>query len=127
VWQALQSLLHVAQIGRSRSSVINPLQGTLCIVIFAFLVLAVTHAENWLLVFFASVTAAVFLLLLGAYIYFMIRDPAALRSERYSLAKTAIEKQRLGDSLSGLREVIDVLDDREDARLLGPGSTERKS
>jgi Mn2+/Fe2+ NRAMP family transporter len=119
--QALQSLLHFAQIGRARSSVINPLQWTLVLMIFGLFAVLLTHGPTWLLEFFVVLIGGLFLLLITAYVYFMIRNPDALRSETYSLAKSAIEKQMVGDSLSGLRQVVEILDG-SDVRMLGAGS-----
>lgn len=39
---------------------------------------------------------------LGAYIYFMFKNPDALRSETFTLRKMAIEKSLHGDDLTGL-------------------------
>ncbi len=41
---------------------------------------------------------------LAAYIFFMIRSPDALRSEKFTLSKLAIEHSAKGDNLSGLIE-----------------------
>jgi hypothetical protein len=120
MWRPLQALLHIARVGQSRSSVINPLQWTMVPLLFALLAVLLAHGPTWLLLFFAGLICLVVLLLLGAYIYFMIKNPDALRSETYSLARTAIEKPLLGDSLSGLREVMNILN-ATDAKLVGPG------
>ncbi len=123
MWQSLQSLLHVAQIGRARSSVINPLQWTLVVLLFGLLVVLLLHGPTWLLAFFVVLFGLMMVLLIGSYIYFMVRNPDFLRSETYSLAKTAIEKQVLGDNLSGVREVINIMEG-SDAKLLGGGNNE---
>lgn len=43
----------------------------------------------------------VLLVFLGAYIYLLLRDPDALRSEEFSLNKMALEKGLVGDSTHG--------------------------
>jgi uncharacterized membrane protein YraQ (UPF0718 family) len=122
MWPSLQSLLRASQIGQSRSSIINPLQWTLVVLLFGILT-ALWHGPAWLLIFFVVVFSLVMALLLFAYVYFMLKNPDFLRSERFSLAKTAIEKQGLGDNLSGLRDIIDIVDG-SDRKLLGPGTKE---
>jgi hypothetical protein len=125
MFRTLQSLLHVAQIGRARSSVVNPLQWTIVLLIFGLFLSLAAHGPSWLLIFFAVSLAVVILLLLCAYIYFMRKNPDLLRSETYSLAKTAIEKQVLGDNLSGLREVVNIMEG-VDAKLLTAGPKARE-
>jgi hypothetical protein len=119
VWQILQSLLRQARIGQSRTSVINPLQWTLAIVVIALLFLVLVHAPSWLLIFFACVVGIVVVLLIAAFLFFMLKNPDALRSEKYSLVKTAIEKKVVGDSLTGLREVMNTFEDSSPT-MLGP-------
>jgi len=120
MWQPLEHLLHFARIGRARSSVINPLQWTLVLLIFGLLAILLAHGSVWLLVFFTVLIGLVLALLVAAYIYFMLTNPDALRSETYALVNTLIEKRMVGDSLSGLREVVDILDG-SDAKLLSAG------
>jgi hypothetical protein len=62
------------------------------------------HAPTWASIVFATFTGLPLLLFLAAYIFFMTRDPDALRSERYSIQKMAIEKGLIGDDLHGLLE-----------------------
>jgi hypothetical protein len=119
VWKILESFLKHAQIGQSRSSVVNPLQWTLVIVTTPLLFLVfVRDVAVWLVAGFAIADAVVLALLIFAYVFFMMKDPDALRSEKYSLVKTAIEKKVLGDSITGLIESFE----EPDAKLLGPGN-----
>jgi len=118
VWQIVESFLKQARIGQSRSSVVNPLQWTLVIVTVPILFLVmVPNAPSWLIAGFAIADAIVLILLIVAYVFFMLTDPAALRSEKYSLVKTAIDKKLLGDSLTGL---IERFED-PDAKMPGSG------
>jgi hypothetical protein len=123
MWQGFQGLLRISQIGQSRSSIISPLEWTLVVLLFGILT-ALLRGPSWLLIFFVIAFSAALALLLATYIYFMFKNPDLLRSERFLLAKTAIEKQNLGDSISGLREVIDIVDGTE-GNTLGPESTKR--
>jgi hypothetical protein len=47
------------------------------------------------------------LLFCGTYVYLVLHDIDALRSEQFTLEKMRLEKGVLGDSLSGFREVTD--------------------
>lgn len=49
-------------------------------------------------------TALAIIVYVGSYIYLLRVNPDALRSERYSLEKLAIEKGVYGDSLTGVVE-----------------------
>lgn len=113
MWRLLESLLHQARIGQSRSSVVNPLQWTLVILITGILCFLLVHAPVWLIEIFGIALAVIILLLVFAFVFFMVTNPDALRSERYSLVKTAMEKKFVGDSLTGLREVIEVFEGSE--------------
>jgi len=127
MWSYFQSLLRQADIGQSRSSVINPLQWTLVITVAALLGVALEpHAPPWLVIFFACFVGVVGALLLVAYVFFMIKNPDALRSEKYSFVKTAIEKQMLGDSLTGLVQVVETFEGTE-AKALSATNIEPKS
>ena len=121
-----RTLRHFSEIGRSRSSSINPLQWVLVFLMFGLFAAIWTHADSWILKFLVGAIGVVVVLIVIAYVYFMVNDPDALRSETFSLAKTAIEKQMLGDNLSGLREVVDIMEGR-DSKLLGPGTQEEKT
>jgi hypothetical protein len=113
-----KALLEQAEIGRSRSSVINPLQWAVVIILTGLLAILLGHAPSWLLVFFSCLLGLLVLLLVLAYIYFGVKNPDALRSEKYVLVKAAIEKQYAGDSLTGLQEVISQFDSPGQPKLL---------
>ena len=51
---------------------------------------------------FGSFSALTLLLFGFGYVFFMFKDSDALRSERYSLSKMAIEKGLIGDDIKGL-------------------------
>jgi hypothetical protein len=55
----------------------------------------------WLTFLFALFSALTMLLYLGAYLYCLVTDRDALRSEKYSIQKLTIEKGFVGDSLVG--------------------------
>lgn len=96
---SLDTLLRQADIGRSRSSVLNPLQWIMVIFIAGEGALSFAHAERWLIVTIGCLIVADFLLFAGAFIYFMLRDPAALRSEPYALSWHAMQKGFFSDRM----------------------------
>lgn len=53
-------------------------------------------------------TAIAILAYLGFYAYFAFKDPDALRSERYSIQKLALEKGFVGDSTTGDVKLRDI-------------------
>ena len=118
----LESLLRQAQIGQSRSSVINPLQWTIVILLFAILATAVGRYPLWLPVTLVVLLVLIVGLFISAFVYFMAKNPDALRSERYSLVKTAIEKNLLGDNLTGLREIMN--DFADSPKALSDGNSQ---
>jgi hypothetical protein len=99
---SLGYLLQQANIGQSRSSVLNPLQWLLVILVAGVAICLLFHSPSWLIGLFAVMLILVLCLFLGSYIYFARTNPDALRSEQFSLSKLAIEKGMVGDSLAGL-------------------------
>lgn len=106
---SLNYLLQQANIGQSRSSVLNPLQWMLVILVFGIAVCLLCHAPLWLVILFAVMLALLFVLSLVAFVYFARVNPDSLRSEHFSLSKLAIEKGLVGDSLAGLQPSPDFL------------------
>jgi len=89
-------------IGHSRTSVLNPVQWIVVILIFGAALLALAHAPVWLMIGIGVCAFGGFVLFVFSYIFFMIKDPDALRSESYSLQKLALQKGLVGDNLQGL-------------------------
>jgi hypothetical protein len=117
--QQADSFLRLAQIAYSRSSALISIQWTLVGPIAALIVLVLIHAPSWLLVVFAAIVAAVVLVIIGAFLYFMLRNVDALRSESYGLIKKALEERVFGDSLTG--EIIAQIDENSGLSTLNVG------
>jgi hypothetical protein len=81
--------------------VLRPLGWLLTISAAAAVACVEAKAPVWLLMIFGVICALTGVLYLGAYIYCLIRDRDALRSERYSIQKLAIQKG-YGDSFIGM-------------------------
>ncbi|HEY4281453.1 MAG TPA: hypothetical protein VGM62_00200 [Chthoniobacterales bacterium] len=59
------------------------------------------HAPTWMTVLLAAFLSLTVLAYIGAYALFAVKNPEALRSERFTLSRMAIEKSTKGDSLAG--------------------------
>jgi hypothetical protein len=102
-WQTLLS--RQTDIGQSRTSVLNPLQWTLAILLLGLFGAFEAKAPQWMSVGIGICSFGVVLLLGVAYVFFMFRNPDALRSEGFSLQKLALEKGLVGDNLHGLKTI----------------------
>ncbi len=123
----IRSLFQQSAIGQSRSSVLNPLQWLVALLLAATVSAAIFGTVLWFLILLSVLTTCGVVVTLGFYAYFARGNPDSLRSEHYSLSKMAIEKGLLGDNLTGL--VIEGDTVNEPAQQLLPGETqdERRS
>jgi hypothetical protein len=104
-WRPWQIFAKQTDIGQSRTSALNPLQWALVILPLGAAVLKLSGAPDWL-VAGLGVAALLVVVLFGiAYLYFMLNNVDALRSEAYSLHKIALEKGLVGDSLHGTKTI----------------------
>lgn len=106
---ALQELLRTAQASGSRSSALAPLQWFLGLAIAGLVAAARYAAPDWVLLSLGCVLAVATASFVGAYAWFMFKSPDALRSEKYSLSKMALERAAVGDSQSGLLQPADTV------------------
>jgi len=98
------SLLQHAAAQGSRSTVLRPLAWLLGISVTAVVACVEAKAPDWLIIVFAVASGLTVLLYLGAYVYCLIYDRDALRTEKYSIQKLGIEKGYVGDSFTGMIE-----------------------
>ncbi len=89
----------------SRSDVLKPLAWLAGILLTAMVGMLWVKAPSWLTVLMAILLSVSIVLYLISYVYCLLRDPDALRSETYSLHKMVIERGLLGDNVTG---VIDL-------------------
>jgi len=104
MFEYFRSLFQHAKIGYSRTSALNPVQWVFAISTGGLLGSLGVHAPAWILILFGSFSSLTLILFGFSYIFFIFRDPDALRSEKYSLSKLAIEKGLVGDDIKGLFE-----------------------
>jgi hypothetical protein len=100
--EMFRQFLEQANASGSRSTALKPLGWLLGILMFGLLGGAQVGLPLWALVVLAVFVCLAGLLYLGAYLYFMMKNPDALRSEQYAINKLAIEKQLVGDNVQGV-------------------------
>ncbi|HWK96318.1 MAG TPA: hypothetical protein VNR39_12935 [Pseudolabrys sp.] len=93
----------------SRSDVLKPLAWLVGLLSLAIVLMLVAKAPEWVLSPLVWTLVGSILLYAFSYIYCLFVDRDALRSEKYSLNKMAIEHGLLGDSRSGLFESDEVV------------------
>ncbi len=100
----LKSLFEQSQARGSRSTALGPLFVLLGLLLTALVTTTKLAPDppTWLLPGLFGLVAFIVLVGAGAYIYLLIKDRDALRSERYSIQKLAIEKGMYGDDMTGV-------------------------
>jgi hypothetical protein len=96
----LDQLNKQTSIGQSRSSVLNPLQWMLVILVIGLGAVLGFRAQFWLVLLFAILICTTAGFILAAFWYLMIRELSSLRSEDYSLAKHAMDKGLFTEKLA---------------------------
>lgn len=97
----IKELFERSDTSGSKSTILKPLTWFLSILIGGLLFSIQLNAPIWVTIFFSIVLGVIILLFLFAYIYCLFNDRDALRSEKYSIQKMAIEKGLYGDNLTG--------------------------
>lgn len=95
------TLLQQATRRGGRSTALYPLGWALAILASSLIAGVYAHGPAWLIVALSVGCGVLLVAYLGAYFFFMIRDPDALRSEHYALSKMQIEKSQIGDTSRG--------------------------
>ena len=102
-----QYLEHASGSGR-RSTVLTTII-VLGGVLLAGLILALyARAPDWILQWILGLIVADAVLFFAAFLYFMFKNPDALRSERFELEKLAMERGLVGDSVQGEVPVTEI-------------------
>lgn len=92
----------------SRTDILRSLMYPLGLCVGALPLLALAKVPAWTLIGDGVAIAVLLSVYLGAYLYSFVARPDTLRSERYQLAKYALESQMFGDNRSGLIEAAPV-------------------
>ncbi|EIT7146591.1 hypothetical protein [Vibrio vulnificus] len=107
----LNALAQSSSSSGSRSTTLKPLSWLLGILLtgtIAFVSIPEFPVPHWMLVSLVGMNILAFLLYCAAYIYFMLNDPDALRSEKFNIEKMAIQQGMTGDSTVGILEEKEV-------------------
>lgn len=114
-WGMSELLKTIFQMGESRvvrSTALQPLLWLTALLAAAFVgSLMRDPMPNWARVLLAVLFVGCVLLVMGVYCRFAVKDPDALRSERYVLRKMEIEQAAIGDSMRGKIEAKEVVDE----------------
>ena len=99
------SFLQRANADGSRSTAMTDLRWFLAILVFGLLAAFKYNAPVWILVVLAVLLVSAVLLFMGMYVFFAVRSPDLLRSEKFTLSKMAIEHTLKGDNLAGFLDM----------------------
>ena len=119
----LHSFFSEASAKGARSTALHALQWGMAMLLISISIMAWVDAPSWILIAISSAFGLVLVTFIGAYIFLLIKNPDALRSERFTLSKMAIERGLIGDSLSGLWEEEVVEDTIPEALTDGEENT----
>lgn len=102
--ESFRQFLTQASARGARSTALQPLGWALVIILGALPACLWAHAPDWLLIGIGLSAAVIVLIYVGSYLFLLVVDRDALRSESFALSKLAISKGLVGDNLSGMRE-----------------------
>lgn len=98
---SMRDLLAQASSKGSKSTILKPLAWMLGICVTSTLTAAKLGLPLWISILFSTFSAITMLLYLVAYLYCLVKDRDALRSETYSIQKMVVERGFVGDDISG--------------------------
>lgn len=101
-----------------KANVLNPLIWLIGTMTLMFLGALKLSAPTWILITGVILFVLIFGLFAFAYCYCLIKNPDALRSEKYSIQKIALEKGYIGDSIKGMVKNELLVESREIASSL---------
>ena len=88
-----------------KSTILKPLTWLISILLASMILGNYFELPKWILIMFAIIVGIIIILFIVSYIYCLFNDRDALRSEKFSIQKMAIEKGVYGDSISGIQTV----------------------
>ena len=92
----------------ARSTIVRPLTWLIGLLLSTLMIILYINVATWLLLLLAVLLCVSFVMFCSTFVYFALKNPDYLRSERYTLTKMAIEKHLYGDRETGLIEQVDV-------------------
>ena len=85
----------------SKSTILKPLAWMLGICVTSTLTSAKLGLSSWISILFSIFASIAMFLYLVAYLYCLVKDRDALRSETYSIQKMVVERGFVGDDING--------------------------
>ena len=117
----LWSFLHQSSARGTRSTALGQMTWALALMVVGFLVGQQVGLPTWGLVLFGVMTTVLLVNFLALNWFFALKNPDALRSERFILTKMAIRQKNFqGDNLIGF---VRALSDNENAVISNEAST----
>lgn len=102
----IRELLSRSTADGSRTNALNHLQWMIAAFLAALLAAGHYNLPMQLIWLFAFILLVLVVCYLGSHFFFMVKNPDALRSEKFTIQKMAIERGLVGDSLFGMHEEI---------------------
>ena len=103
----VQQFLQHAKTQGSRSNAVTPSAWILATLLGGLAATNAADGPEWLSVTLAGFSGLAVLNFIASYWYFAIKNPDALRSERFTITKLAIEHSAKGDNVVGIVETLD--------------------
>ena len=100
--QFLRELLSQSTAAGSRTNALNHLQWMVAAVLGTLVTAHIAGASHSLVILLSVILVILLVAYLVTHFYFMVKNPDALRSERFTIEKMAIERGIVGDSTTGL-------------------------
>lgn len=93
----------------SRSTILKPLTWFLSLFVGGLILVIKIEAPTWTVILLAVVLCIGIGIFIFTYIFCLFKDRDALRSEKYSIQKMAIEKGIVGDNITGILDEDKIL------------------
>lgn len=100
--QMIREFFLASEVAGSRSTALQSVLAFFGLLLGGTLVAALAGADRWLVAALAIASGIDFVTFLIAFFYLLAKDPDALRSERFTLQKMALERGLVGDNIGGL-------------------------
>jgi phage shock protein PspC (stress-responsive transcriptional regulator) len=103
----IRELLQEALTRSAKSTALKPLAGLVAALLAGCVASSHWGVDEWLVRLLAILTCVTIAIFLAAYIYFALTNVDALRSEKFTIQKMALEKGFRGDDLTGYFKLKD--------------------
>lgn len=114
----LRLFMQQASAQGARSTALNALLVSSGTLLSALMVAAYLEADQWVMVLVSVMIGVNFAAFIFAYMFLLFKDRDALRSERFTLSKMAMEKSLTGDTLAGF-QMLESNDDTSQSLAFG--------